>query len=42
MGRNTKTYFKVILAVFLVVVVELYYSAKENAFSRLKTTKNDK
>jgi hypothetical protein len=42
MARNIKTYFKAVLATFLVVVVELYYSVKENAFSWLKTDKNDK
>jgi uncharacterized membrane protein (UPF0182 family) len=39
MARNIKTYFKAVLATFLVVVVELYYSVKENAFSWLKTAK---
>lgn len=42
MARNTKTHFKAVLLVFLIVVVELYHSVKENAFSWLKTAKNDK
>jgi hypothetical protein len=39
MARDTKTYFKAILAAFLAVVVDLYYSVKENAFSWLKSGK---
>jgi hypothetical protein len=33
MARNIKTYFKAALVAFPVVGVELYYFAKENAFS---------
>lgn len=42
MARNIKTYFKAVLASFLIIVVELYHSVKENAFSWLKMAKNDK
>lgn len=42
MARNIKMHFKAILATFLMFVVELYYFVKENAFSWLKTDKNDK
>ena len=42
MARNTKTHFKVVLLAFLIVVVGLYHSAKENAFSWLKKAKNGK
>ena len=42
MARNTKMDFKAAIVAFLVVGVELYYSAKEKAFSWLKTAKNGK
>lgn len=40
MARNTN--FKTRLAAFYILVVELYYSIEENAFSWLRTAKNGK